>query len=84
MENNMDEKRQEFIERQEVQMKQKVAEQFVVCRKKKGLTQEELARKAGMSRTNVTRVENGRYNPSVEMMVRIAAALEAELEITLR
>jgi len=46
MEGHMDEKQQAFIERQEAQMKQKVAEQFVVCRKKKGLTQEKLAKKA--------------------------------------
>lgn len=80
----MDRERQVLIEKQEAEMKQKVAERFVVYRKKKGMTQEQLARKAGMSRTNVTRFENGRYNPSVEMMVRIAAALDAELDITLK
>jgi transcriptional regulator with XRE-family HTH domain len=41
-----------------------------------------LAERAGVSRTNITRFENGKYNPSVEMMVRIAMALDAELDIT--
>ncbi len=72
-----------LIERVEVDMKVSVARQFVYYRKLKGLTQEELAKRAGTSRTNITRFESGSYNPSVEMMVRIATALGVRLNITL-
>lgn len=41
-----------------------------------GLTQEELARIAGMTRANVANVEAGRENPSITRPLRIAAALE--------
>jgi DNA-binding XRE family transcriptional regulator len=75
--------RQMLIEQQEAEMKQKVAERFAAYRKQKGMSQTELAERAGVSRTNITRFENGKYNPSVEMMVRIAMALDAELDITI-
>lgn len=58
--------------------------QYVKCRKNKKITQEELARRAGIPRTNITRFESGTYNPSLEMMVKIAAALEMKLEIGLK
>ena len=51
--------------------------------KKLGMTQAELARRSGVPRTNITRFEGGSYNPSLEMMVRIAAALEMKLQIEL-
>lgn len=60
-----------------------VVEAFVEYRKEKKMTQDKLAKSAGMSRTNITRFESGNYNPSLEMMVRIAAAMGAELEINL-
>ena len=47
------------------------------------MTQAELARRAGVPRTNITRFEGGSYNPSLEMMVRIAAALGMKLQIEL-
>lgn len=57
--------------------------QYIRCRKALGITQAELARRTGIPRTNITRFESGSYNPSLEMMVRIAAALGMKLEIGL-
>ncbi|MCI8726223.1 MAG: helix-turn-helix transcriptional regulator [Hungatella sp.] len=64
-------------------MRQNVIGQYIRCRKEKGITQAELARRAGIPRTNVTRFESGTYNPSLEMLVRMAQALEMNLEIRL-
>ena len=47
------------------------------------MTQAELAKRAGISRTNITRFESGNYNLSLEMMVRIAAALGMTLQVQL-
>ena len=47
------------------------------------MTQEELARRSGISRPNIARFESGNYNPSLEMMVRIAAALGMRLQISM-
>ncbi len=72
-----------FIEVQQKSARKNVIEQYIQCRKDKGLTQAELARRAGIPRTNITRFESGTYNPSLEMMVRLASALDMELEIGL-
>ena len=63
--------------------RQAIIEQYVRCRKLLGMTQAELARRAGIPRTNITRFESGNYNPSLEMLVRIAAALDVSLQIQL-
>lgn len=63
--------------------RQAIIEQYVRCRKLKGMTQAELARRAGIPRTNITRFESGNYNPSLEMLVRIAAALDVSLQVQL-
>ena len=43
----------------------------------------ELARRTGIPRSNITRFESGSYNPSLEMLVRIAAALGMTLQLRL-
>lgn len=47
-------------------------------RKSAKLTQEQLAIKANMSRSYVADIERDRYNPSVETLKAIAAALEID------
>ena len=72
-----------LIEPQQKRTRKKIIDQYVRYRKKIGITQAELARRAGVPRTNITRFESGSYNPSLEMMVRIAAALGKKLQIEL-
>lgn len=72
-----------LIEGVQKDTRSQVIEKYVQCRKEKKMTQEELARLAGISRPNVTRFESGNYNPSLELLVRIAAAMGMELEINL-
>lgn len=64
--------------------KKEIASMFAECRKSQGITQNELAKMTGVSRTNITRFENGTYNPSVDMMVKIAMALGMKLDIKLK
>lgn len=72
-----------LIEVTQKNTRKNVIEQYIRCRKALGFTQAELARRAGIPRSNITRFESGSYNPSLEMMVRIAAALGMKLEIGL-
>jgi len=44
-------------------------------REKKGLSQEELAHRAGLYRTYVGHIENARYSPSAYVVYKIAKAL---------
>jgi putative transcriptional regulator len=52
-------------------MKTKISE----LRKKIGMTQEELAEKAGITRQTVISLEAGRYNPSLLLAYKITQAL---------
>lgn len=72
-----------LIESQQKDTRKSVIDQYISYRKKLGMTQAELARRSGVPRTNITRFEGGSYNPSLEMMVRIAATLEMKLQIEL-
>ena len=45
-----------------------------------GMTQEELARTAGVSRQTIVAVERGRYNPSVKLALKLARALLVQVE----
>jgi DNA-binding XRE family transcriptional regulator len=59
-------------------------EQIIVARIKQGITQEELAKRAGTKQSNISRFEGGNYNPSLEFMQKLAQGLGKELHITLR
>lgn len=72
-----------LIEQEQARAKEEVIEQFIRYRKSKKMTQGDLAKKVGVPRTNITRFESGRYNPSLEMMVKVATALGMKLSITL-
>lgn len=72
-----------LIEADQKDTRKDVVARYVRIRKEKGITQAELARRAGIPRTNITRFESGDYNPSLEMMVRIAAALGMRLQVEL-
>lgn len=53
-------------------------------RKKKGLTQEKLARLANIPRTMITKIESGRRNVTIETLMNIAEAIDKELVISFR
>jgi transcriptional regulator with XRE-family HTH domain len=48
-------------------------------RERKGLTQEELAEKAGLSRGYVSRLEIGRHDPPLSLVRRLAKALRVKV-----
>ena len=72
-----------LIEADPVAIKKQVVEQYKEMRKEKKLSQEQVASVAGMARLDISRFESGRYNPSLELMVRYAHALGCELKIEL-
>ena len=71
------------IEEKQKEIRKEVIEQYIACRKKRKMTHEELARRTGISRPNISRFESGNYNPSLEMMVRLAAALDMTVSVRL-
>ena len=79
-----DEKEQNLIIKYtQKQARKNLASQYVQCRKAKKLSQQDVADIIGVKRPNITRFENGSYNPTLDMLVKIAEALDMELQIQL-
>ncbi len=53
------------------------------ARNKKGMTQAEIARRAGTTQSAIARFEAGHTNPTLEFASRLSHALGAKLEIRL-
>jgi transcriptional regulator with XRE-family HTH domain len=68
---------------EEEKRKLDVGYQVFLTRTKLGMTQAGLAHKIGTRQSNISRLEFGNYNFTVEMLARIARALGAELKIEL-
>lgn len=49
-------------------------------RKEKGLTQQGLAEKLGVSRQTIISLENGKYNPSISLAYKLAKAFGLTIE----
>ncbi len=56
---------------------------FKAARKNIPLTQEELARKSGVNRTTLSKIESGSRNATVDTLMRLAAALQMRFTIRL-
>ena len=56
---------------------------YIQARKKRKLTQEELPKRLEVKRPNVARFESGDYNPTLDMLVKIAQCMGLKLEISL-
>ena len=60
-----------------------VGYQIFLAREKAGMTQAELAKRIGTRQSNISRLEQGGYNFTVEMLEKIAKALDSKIEIKL-
>ena len=49
-------------------------------RKEKGLTQQGLAEKLGVSRQTIISLENGKYNPSISLAYKLAKVFGLTIE----
>jgi transcriptional regulator with XRE-family HTH domain len=67
----------------QLQPKSDLGRQILHLRLERGWTQKELADRAGTKQANISRLENGLLNPSVDMLQRVAEALGADLTVTL-
>lgn len=55
--------------------------ELISSRMSTNLTQEQLAEMIGTKQANISRLESGRYNPSMKMLRKIAEAMGKKLEI---
>ncbi|CAK7030355.1 MAG: hypothetical protein DELT_02758 [Desulfovibrio sp.] len=58
--------------------------QIIQARAEQNLTQQELADRIGIKQSNISRLESGTYNPSLDFLKKIASGLGKELHIEFR
>ena len=63
--------------------RENIIAQLIEARLEKGISQAELARMMGTQRSNLCRLESGAQNPSLDMILKIAAALDKTVNLTL-
>jgi len=59
----------------------KIIEEIIMARKEKNLTQKGLAQLIGTRQSNISRLESGNYNPTLDFLKKIAQAMDKKLEV---
>ena len=62
---------------------QRLAEEVRDRRRELGISQAELARRAGMTQPGISRIELGGTTPTLPLLSRLAQAMESDLDIHL-
>lgn len=64
-----------------VAMRQKIISALASARVSKGISQQELASAIGTQRSNISRMESGEQNITLDMLIRVTSALGEELPV---
>lgn len=67
-----------------LQPRYELISQIIEARKSMKMTQEELAKRAGTRKSNISRLESGSYNPSLDFLIKIAKGLGKDVRIEIR
>lgn len=59
-------------------------EQIIRARKEQNITQAELAKRVGTQKSNISRLESGNYNPSLDLLIKVAESLGKSLSIQIK
>lgn len=58
-----------------------IIQAMIDARKQQNLTQKKLSEITGITQADISRIENGTRNPSLEMMKRLAAGMGMQLKL---
>jgi len=61
-----------------------VIDALIKARLAQGITQKELSEMTGIQQSNISRLESRNYNPTINLLKRIAKALGKELYVEFR
>ncbi len=57
------------------------AKQLKEARQSMNLTQETVAERSGTKKSNISRMESGNYNPTLDFLVKVAESMDKEISI---
>ena len=69
-------------EMEEYNIDAEVRDLVISTRSAANLTQKQLAQRSGVSQSNISKIENGNYQPSLSTLKRIAGALGKRLVVS--
>ena len=88
--NSFKEFKKDMLENPEVREEYEVLEPefniiqaMIDARKEQNLTQKELSERTGITQADISRIENGTRNPSLEMLKRLAKGMGMRLKLEL-
>lgn len=70
-----------MTEEQKQENRLRIGGQVAAIRNKKGLSIRELAETCGVTAQNITKIEHGKYNVSVDILGKICEALNCRIDI---
>jgi ribosome-binding protein aMBF1 (putative translation factor) len=59
----------------------KIIEEIIFARHERNLSQKELAELVGTKQSNISRLESGNYNPTIDFLSKIVNAMDKKLEV---
>lgn len=65
------------------QVREDTIRQLLEWRKEKKMTQNDICLITGIQRPNISRMESGNYNPTLDMVVRIADSMGLKVTVTI-
>lgn len=68
-----------MITESQLQNRVTIGKRIAEIRQSKKLTQVQLAELSGLNRVNINKIENGRYNVSIDILQKVCDALDIEL-----
>jgi len=68
---------------QENEFEYQVIREFIKARLEKNITQKQLADLVGTQQSNISRLESGNYNPSLDFLDKVAKALDKRIQLNL-
>lgn len=66
-----------------LEVRRSIAVELRDTRKQLNITQQALADRAGTKKSNISRMESGKYNPSLDFLVKVADCMGKTLDIHL-
>lgn len=78
-------KDEEFkVEYEKLKPRYEAIEQIIKARKEQNITQSELAKRVGTQKSNISKLESGNYNPSLDFLTKVAESLGKSLSVQIK
>lgn len=68
-------------EYQSLRPRYEIVSQIIEARKEQNMTQADLAKRVGTQKSNISRLESGNYNPSLDFLIKVAESLGKKIKV---